>query len=216
MANIHPTAIVDERAQLVDDVRVGPGCVIEADVKIGAGTVLRESVVIRRYTTLGSHNLVDAFCVLGGEPQDLKFDPNTVSYLRIGEGNVFREHVTISRATGEGNVTLVGNKTYWMAGAHAGHNATVEDEAILVNGSALAGHSTLEHKAILSAHVVVHQFTWVGTMVMSQGNCPVSMHVPPYVLIAGVSRVIGLNSIGLRRTRTSRRRTGGRSRRRSS
>ena len=197
MANIHPTAIVDERAQLWTT-SAWVRAALSRPTSRSARARSCESVVIRRYTTLGSHNLVDAFCVLGGEPQDLKFDPNTVSYLRIGEGNVFREHVTISRATGEGNVTLVGNKTYWMAGAHAGRNATVEDEAILVNGSALAGHSTLGAKAILSAHVVVHQFTWVGTMVMSQGNCAVSMHVPPYVLIAGVSRVIGLNSIGLR------------------
>lgn len=200
MAKIHPTAIVDKRAELADDVEIGPGSVVEADVKIGPGTVLRENVIVRRYTTLGANNTVDAFTVLGGEPQDLKFDPNTVSYLRIGDGNVFREHVTISRATGEGNATVVGNKTYWMTHSHAGHNATIEDEVILVNGAALAGHSELGAKSILSAHVAVHQFCWVGTMVMSQGNSAASMHVPPYTLMAGVSRVIGLNSIGLRRS----------------
>jgi UDP-N-acetylglucosamine acyltransferase len=200
MTKIHPTAIVDGRAELADDVEIGPGSVVEADVKIGPGTVLRQNVIVRRYTTLGAKNTVDAFTVLGGEPQDLKFDPSTVSYLRIGDGNVFREHVTISRATGQGNATVVGNKTYWMVGTHAGHNATVEDEAILVNGSALAGHSTLGAKAILSAHVVVHQFTWVGTMVMSQGNCATSMHVPPYTIFAGANYVVGLNTIGLRRS----------------
>jgi UDP-N-acetylglucosamine acyltransferase len=199
MAKIHPTAIVDKRAKLADDVEIGPGSVVEADVKIGPGTVLRQNVIVRRYTTLGANNIVDAFTVLGGEPQDLKFDPNTVSYLRIGDGNVFREHVTISRATGEGNATVVGNKTYWMVGSHAGHNATVHDEAILVNGSALAGHSELGAKSILSAHVVIHQFTWVGTMVMSQGNGATSMHVPPYTIFAGANYVVGLNSVGLRR-----------------
>ncbi len=200
MAKIHPTAIVDKRAELADDVEIGPGSVVEADVKIGPGTVLRQNVIVRRYTTLGRGNTVDAFTVLGGEPQDLKFDPNTVSFLRIGDGNVFREHVTISRATGEGNATVVGNKTYWMVGSHAGHNATVHDEAILVNGSALAGHSELGAKAILSAHVVVHQFTWVGAMVMSQGNGACSMHVPPYTIFARFNCLVGLNTVGLRRS----------------
>lgn len=200
MATIHPTAIVDKRAELAEDVTVGPGCVVEADVKIGAGSVLRENVIVRRYTTLGQRNIVDAFTVLGGEPQDLKFDPKMVSYLRIGDGNVFREHVTISRATGEGNATVVGNKTYWMTHSHAGHNATVGDEVILVNGSALAGHAEIGAKAILSAHAAIHQFTWVGTMVMSQGNSIITMHIPPYTLAAGTNLVVGLNTIGLRRS----------------
>jgi len=199
MPNVHPTAIVDPAAEIADDVRIGPGCVIEPDVKIARRCLLRENVIIRRYTTLGENNRIDAFCVLGGEPQDLKFDRNCVSYLRIGDDNVFREGVTISRATGEGKATLVGAGTYWMAGAHAGHNAVVEDEAILTNGCAVAGHATIGRRAILSVHVAVHQFTWIGELVMAQGNAGASMHVPPYTMLAGINTVIGLNAVGLRR-----------------
>ena len=200
MPRIHPTAIVDPEAHLANDVVVGPHSVVEGGARIGPGTVLREGVVVRRYTTLGAGNLVDAYTVLGGEPQDLKFDPATVSHLRIGDGNVFREGVTISRATGAGNETRVGSRTYWMAGAHAGHNATVEDGAILANGCAVGGHATVGAAAILSAHVGIHQFCWVGERVMSQGHAGVSTHVPPYVLIAGdINCVAGLNTVGLRR-----------------
>ncbi len=197
---IHPTAVVDPRARLADDVEVGPYSIVEGDVTIGPGTVLREHVAIRRYTTLGAGNFVDANTVLGGEPQDLKFDSRSVTFLRIGDHNVFREGVTISRATGEGKETVVGNKTYWMTGAHAGHNVVVEDEAILVNGSALAGHTILGKKAILSAHVAIHQFCWIGEMAMSQGNAAANMHVPPYVMFTGVSQIVGLNHVGLRRS----------------
>ena len=200
MAKIHPTAEVDSQASLADDVEVGPHCMVEADVKIGAGTVLRSHVIVRRYTSLGSGNFVDSFSVLGGEPQDYKFDPATESYLRIGNDNVFREGVTISRATGDGCVTTVGNGTYWMTNSHAGHNAVVGDETILVNGSALAGHAEVGRKVILSAHAVVHQFCWVGELVMVQGNTGISMHVPPYMLAAmPINRLVGLNLVGLRR-----------------
>lgn len=170
MPRIHPTAIVDAKAQLAEDVEVGPFCIIEGDVVIGAGTVVRDHAVIRRYTTLGSGNFVDSFCSLGGEPQDLKFSPQTVSYVRIGNNNVFREGVTISRATGEGNVTSIGNNNYWMTQAHAGHNATVENDVVLGNNVALAGHSVVHSRAILSANTGIHQFCWVGQMAMTQGG----------------------------------------------
>jgi UDP-N-acetylglucosamine acyltransferase len=151
---------------------------------------------------MGRGNVLDAFVVLGGPPQDLKFLPATVSYVRIGDRNVFREGVTISRATGEGKVTTVGSRTYWMTGSHAGHNATVEDDAILVNGSGLGGFATLGRRAILSSHVMIHQFCRIGESVMTQGNSGISMHVPPFCLVGiGINRVIGLNIVGMRRSK---------------
>ena len=200
MPKIHPTAVVDSSAELADGVEIGPYAIVEADVRIGEGTRLASHAVVRRYTTLGRNNLVDSGAVLGGLPQDLKFSPATVSYLRIGDGNVFREGVTISRATGEGNVTTVGSRTYWMACSHAGHNATVEDGVILTNGSAIGGHATVMQGAILSANASVHQFCWLGERAMIQGCGGTSTHVPPYSLLAiGVNKLVGLNLVGLRR-----------------
>ena len=199
MPRIHPTAIVHDGAGLADDVEVGPYCVIEPDVQIGAGCLLREHVIIRRYTTIGQRNLFDAFCVIGGQPQDLKFKPDTVSYVRIGNDNTFREGVTISRATDNGKATVVGNKNFWMALAHAGHNVTVEDDVILTNGVVIGGHATIGRRAILSAHAGVHQFCWIGEGVMTQGNAGFSTHVPPFTVGAGINRLVGLNTVGLRR-----------------
>ena len=200
MPNIHPTAIVDKTARLGDDVEVGAYCIVEADVVIGAGSALRPHAMIRRHTTLGEGNSVDSFCVLGGEPQDHKFDPDTTSYLRIGDHNIFREGVTISRATGEGKATTVGSKTHWMAGSHAGHNAQIADEVILTNCAALAGHTVVGRRAILSARASVHQFCWIGEMVLLQGHAAVTMHVPPYTLaIIPINSVGGLNTVGLQR-----------------
>jgi UDP-N-acetylglucosamine acyltransferase len=200
MAKIHPTAIVHPTAVISDDVEIGAYSTVEADVVIGSGSVMREHATLRRYTTIGQNNIVDTHAVLGGVPQDFKFDPRIVSYLRVGDNNVFREGVTISRATGEGNATIVGNRTYWMTAAHAGHDAVVEDDALLVNGAALAGHTVLGRGAILSAHVAVHQFCWVGERAMGQGNSATSMHIPPFTLFAGANRVVSLNVVGMRRS----------------
>jgi UDP-N-acetylglucosamine acyltransferase len=185
MPKIHPSAIVHPEAELADDVEVGAYALVEADVTIGPGCVLRPHAVVRRFTSLGCGNLVDSFAVLGGEPQDLKFEAKTRSFLRIGDGNVFREGVTISRATGEGNATVVGDRSYWMTAAHAGHNAVV--------------HTVIGRRVVISAHVGVHQFCWVGDGVMSQGNAAIAMHVPPFVVVSGLDSVVGLNIVGLRR-----------------
>ncbi len=200
MATIHPTAQVDSSAVLADDVEVGPFSLVEPDVTIGPGTVLRSHVVIRRHTTLGAGNLVDSFAVLGGPPQDYKFDPSQVSYLKIGNGNIFREGVTVNRATGEGAATVVGDNTYWFANSHAGHNTEIRDRAILVNGTLVGGHSTVGSRAILGANGAIHQFCRIGERVMFQGGAMVGMHVPPYVLCAEVNKVISLNAVGLRRS----------------
>ena len=199
MANIHPTAIVDQSAKLTDDVTVGPFCIVEGDVEIGPGTVLRHHVVVRRHTTLGANNTLDAFVVLGGEPQDVKFAPDTVSYVRIGDDNVFRESVTISRAATLGEATTVGNGTYWMANSHAGHDTTIGDGVTLANGVLVAGHVTVGPQTILSGGVLIHQYTWLGEMVMTRGQTGAGQHVPPFVLIAYINSVVGLNVVGLRR-----------------
>ena len=200
MARIHPTAIVASEAKLSEDVEVGPYCILEKDVEIGARTVLSSHVVLRRNTIMGSDNRVEPFVVLGGDPQDLKFDPDQVGYLRIGDGNIFREGVTISRAAGRDKATLVGDRTYWFANSHAGHNAQIDDEVILVNGVLLAGHCTIGRGAVLPANGMIHQFTWVGEKVMCQGASAITMHVPPYVICAEVNNIVSLNFVGLRRS----------------
>jgi len=199
MPKVHPTAIVHKDARIADDVEIGPCCIVDRDVEIGAGCILRDHAVVRRYTSLGEGNFLDSFVVLGGEPQDLKFDPDTATHLRIGSHNVFREHVTINRATAQGGATLVGNRTYWMVGSHAGHDATIEDEVVLVNNAAVAGHATIHRGTILSANVLIHQFCWVGEMVMTEGAAGTRSHVPPYTMLLPRSQVCGLNVIGLRR-----------------
>lgn len=199
MPEIHQTAAVDPGATLADDVEVGAGCVVESGVAIGAGTVLRPHAVVRRGTTLGKDNLVDSFAVLGGDPQDLSFDRKTETFLHVGNGNTFREGVTISRATKPGGATTVGDNTLWMANSHAGHDSTIGSGVVIVNAVLLAGHTVVGDRAILSGNTLVHQFTWIGEMVMTQGHSGIGMHVPPYVMVAGINEIVGLNLVGLRR-----------------
>ncbi len=199
MTKIHPTAIIDPAANVADDLEVGPFSIIESDVTIGPGCKLNSSVVVRRHTSMGSNNFVDSNTVIGGYPQDIKFDPDTVSSVEIGDGNVIRESVTVNRATGEGNSTVIGNNNYFMTYAHAGHNCVLEDNVVLVNGVSLGGFSHVCSGVVLSLGTGIHQFVRVGELVMFRGRGSASSHVPPYVMVGQINGVIGLNSVGLRR-----------------
>lgn len=200
MANrIHPAATVDPAAELGDGIEIGPHAVVEGQTIVGDGCRLMAGSVVRRFTRMGRGNVLHPCAVLGGEPQDLKFDPRTESWVIIGDHNVFREGATVHRGTGEGTRTIIADHNYLMTAAHVGHNCTVGSNCVMVNGSALGGHVELHDRAILSAHVSVHQFCWIGEMVMSQGNGIATQHVPPYCMIAGFGEVVGLNRVGLRR-----------------
>ncbi len=196
---IHPTAIVDPNAQIGENVQIGAYAIVEADTVIGDGTVLKSHAIIRRFTTLGANNTVDSFSVLGGEPQDTKFNSDDETFLIIGDNNTFREGVTISRATGIGNATTVGSGTYWMANAHAGHNCTIKDDVTLVNYACVAGHGEVGERVLLSGYVGVHQFCWVGEGAMGQGKSIITTHLPPFCLATQMNTVCGLNVIGMRR-----------------
>jgi UDP-N-acetylglucosamine acyltransferase len=197
----HPTAVVDPAAQIGRDVQIGAGAIVESDTIIGDGCRLMPMSVIRRWTTLGAGNIVHSFAVLGGEPQDYGHDPSIRSFLRIGQRNVFREGVTVSRGTGVDAVTTIGDDNYFMTAAHVGHNCVVGNHCVMVNGSALGGYAQLADRVNLSAHVVIHQYCWVGTMVMSIGNGASNKHVPPYCMLGKVNLIAGLNRVGIARAK---------------
>jgi len=196
---IHPTAIIDPGARIGENVEIGPNVVVETDVAIGDRCRLMPGAVLHRYTEMGSENVVGPYCVLGGLPQDLGFDAGTPTFLRIGSGNVFREYVTLNRATDEGGATTLGDGCYLMTQCHVGHDSALGSRVIMANNAAIAGHCEIHDGANISANVVIHQFCWVGRMVMMRGNSATSCHIPPFVMTRDVNFAVGLNVVGMRR-----------------
>ncbi len=194
-ALIHPSATIGENAVIESGVIVGPRCVI------GAGTRLRARCVIVQDTTLGEHNDVHPYAVLGGDPQDRAYNPDTPGKLIIGSRNLIREGVTISRGTMPGPDTVIGDSNMLMAQSHIGHNCRVGSHNTFGNGASLAGHVHLGDRVTLSGFALVHQFVDIGDLCMFQGGAAVSMHVPPFVIVTNSMRntIAGLNTIGLRR-----------------
>lgn len=197
---IHPTAIVADGAQLASGVEIGPYSIISAASVIGAGCVIGAHVVLEHRVVLGEGTKVGHGTILGANPQDLSFDPaRQDSGVRIGRNNTIREYVTIHRATKENGDTLVGDKNFLMTGCHVGHDGQIGNHVIMANNVLIAGHVCVADSAFLGGGSVFHQFVTVGCLAMVQGDSGFSKNVPPYTVVSRLNRVIGLNSIGLRR-----------------
>ncbi|TGK02898.1 acyl-ACP--UDP-N-acetylglucosamine O-acyltransferase [Leptospira langatensis] len=197
---IHPTAIVDSKAELHESVEVGAYSIIEKDVVIGEGTVIETGARIFAGTRFGKFNKVHHGAVIGVGPQDLGFDPNTASKTIIGDNNTFKEYSNIHRGTKVDSPTIIGNRNYVMGNAHVGHDCILGDDNILTHGLVLAGHVTVGNKAFISGLVAVHQFCFVGDYAMIAGCSKVVQDVPPYATADGnPCSIIGLNTVGLKR-----------------
>ena len=196
---IHPSAIVSVEADLAEDVEVGPFAIIGSGAKIGPGCRIGAHAQIIGDVAIGAGSVIGRSALIGGEPQDLGFQPGTKSSVRIGRENVLREHVTVHRSAAEGGETVVGDHNFLMVGAHLAHDVSMGDHNVLANNVLLAGHVEVGDRVFLGGGTVVHQFIRLGDFCLTQGNSAISKDVPPYVIAFKLNRFGGVNVIGLRR-----------------
>jgi UDP-N-acetylglucosamine acyltransferase len=197
---IHPTAIIDPKADIDSNVDVGPHSIIGENVQIGSGTVIGPHVVIQPYVEIGPDCNIFQYASIGAVPQALKF-AGEETHVKVGRGTVVREFVTINRGTGfGGGITEVGEENFLMAYVHIAHDCKTGRNVILANNATLAGHIILEDFVTVGGLVAIHQFVRIGNYAYVGGKSAVVKDIPPYVIAAGDrAKLHGLNSVGLKR-----------------
>ncbi len=195
---IHPTAIIDPKAELDADVEIGPYCVIEANVQVGAGCRLYHGVYLTGWTTIGENCELHPGCIVGHTPQDIKYGGER-SFCRVGSNNIIREYVTIHRGTVPESETRIGDRCFLLAGAHVAHNCVVGNGVTIINNASLSGHVTVGDRVTVGGDVGVHQFVRIGTLAMIAGTACLHMDIVPFALVDIPGRVVGINRVGLRR-----------------
>ncbi|MDX1699302.1 MAG: acyl-ACP--UDP-N-acetylglucosamine O-acyltransferase [Melioribacteraceae bacterium] len=197
--NIDSTALVSPKAQLGNNISIGPYTIIEDDVVIGDDCIIGPHVTIYNGARLGKKVKIFQGASVSNRPQDLKFaDEETL--MEIGDGSTIREFATLHRGTIESGTSKVGKNCLLMAYTHIAHDCIVGDNVILANLVQLGGHVEIDDWVIIGGASVVHQFEKIGKHAMVGGGFRVTSDVPPYILAAGEPlKFTGLNSVGLRR-----------------
>ena len=200
MSAIHPSAVIDARAELAADVEVGACAVIGPHVRVAEGCSIGAHAVVQGHTTIGRGNRIFAFAAIGGEPQDKKY-AGEPTRLAIGDGNTIREYVTINTGTAQGGgLTMLGDDNWIMAYVHIAHDCQVGSHTIIANATQLGGHVRLGDWAFLGGLSGIHQFVRIGAHAMTGFQTRLSQDLPPYVTAAGnPAAATGINAEGLRR-----------------
>jgi len=197
--SIHP------RAEIDDDVEIGPFCVIGPKVRIRSGTRLENNVTLMGRVSIGRDNHIFPNVVIGGHPQDVSYSGADTQVI-LGEGNIVREGVTINRASEkEDGITAVGNHNFLMANCHVAHDCKLGDHIVMANGALLGGHVHVYDHASLSGGVGVHHFASIGSYSFISGLSRVLHDVPPFMLVEGSpARPRCINIVALKRNDFSR------------
>ena len=197
---IHPTAIINSKANLDSSVKVGPYSIIDGDVCIGAGSVIGNHVTITGNTTIGKNNHIYHYSSIGESPQDKKYNQEK-TFLEIGDNNTIREFCTFNRGTVQDqSLTKIGNDNWIMAYVHIAHDCEIKNHTILANNASLAGHVSIDDYAILGGFTLVHQFCKIGSHIITAVNTVVFKDIPPYVIASGYdAKPNGINAEGLKR-----------------
>ena len=197
---IHPTAIIDSKAEVDSSVKIGPYSIIKENVSIGYNTTVGPYVIIEPYVTIGPGCNIFQYAAIGAVPQDLKFKGEE-TYVKIGRGCTIREFVTIHRGTGPGGITEIGEESFLMAYTHIAHDCKIGRKVILSNNASLAGHIIIGDYSTIGALVGIHQFVKIGEHAFIGGKSAIVKDIPPYVIAAGDrAKLHGMNTIGLKRS----------------
>jgi len=200
MTVIHPTALVDSRAQLDDSVEVGAYSIIGPEVTIGARTKIGPHVVIDGRTTIGCDNVFYQFSSIGAAPQDKKYAGEPTG-LQIGDRNLIREFCTFNRGTvQDSGMTRLGDDNWMLAYVHLAHDCQVGNHTIFSNNASLAGHVHVGDWVVMGGFSGVHQFCKIGAHAMLGMNTSLTQDVPPFILLSGnPAAAHGVNIEGLKR-----------------
>lgn len=199
-SGIHPTAIIAPTAQIGERVDIGPYAFVGERCVVGDGCVIAMRATLERNVTLAPGVRIGIGSVLGGDPQDLKYKGEHTT-VDIGENTIVREYATINRGTSHSLKTSVGSGSFLMSYVHLAHDCQIGNGVIIGNGTQLAGHVTIDDRAIVSGLVAVHQFARIGRHSFVGGCSRVAKDVPPYLKAVGNPvKLYGLNSVGLQRS----------------
>ncbi|MEL0102951.1 MAG: acyl-ACP--UDP-N-acetylglucosamine O-acyltransferase [Gammaproteobacteria bacterium] len=197
---ISKLAVIDKTVTLGNNVTIGPYSIVHPNVRIDDNTSIESHCIIYPDTIIGKNNKIYDHVIIGADPQDLNFDTNIKTSVKILDNNIIREFVTIHRSTKEEKPTQIYSNSMIMVNCHIAHDCIVGDNVIMSNTSILGGHAMIEEFAVLGGNTLVHQHVRVGKLSMTAGGTRIVKDVIPYMLVGrDPVKHYCLNKVGIKR-----------------
>lgn len=176
---IHPSAYVHPSVKIPESVTIGPWCLVDEGAEIGEDVILESRVHVYGHVSVGAGTHVFDGAVLGAPPQDLKYNGEPTR-LEVGENCTIREYCTLNRGTVQGGgCTRVGDKVLIMAYSHVGHDCQIGRGVVIANGCQLGGHVRIGQFATIGGVTAIQQRNQVGAYAFVGGTYKVDKDVPP-------------------------------------
>ncbi|MDR3369734.1 UDP-3-O-(3-hydroxymyristoyl)glucosamine N-acyltransferase [Rhodoferax sp.] len=173
VALIHPSAVIDSKANVHPTARIGALCVVEAGAHIGADTVLKSRVTVSENCTVGERCLIHPGVVIGAD--GFGFAPNDGAWekieqlgnVRIGndveigantcidrgalQDTVLEDGVKLDNLIQIGHNVFVGRHTAMAGCAGVAGSAHIGAHCTVGGGAVVLGHLTLADGVNISA-----------------------------------------------------------------
>lgn len=201
MKNVHPTAIIENGANIHKDAKIDAYAYVSANATIKKGVHVMQGAQICNKTTIEENTRIFSYAMVGSIPQDLKYNQGDDTSLFVGKNTTIREFATINVGTiGGGGITKIGDNVLVMNYVHIAHDCIVGNNVILANNATLAGHVSVGDFSVIGGLTPVHQFVSIGEGCMIAGASALSQDIPPFCLAEGNRAIVrSLNLTGLRR-----------------
>ena len=207
-AGIHPTAVVDDAAQLADGVSIGANCTIEAGVVIGANTVISANCYIgykttigadcliypmvstREFSEIGSRVVIHNGTVVGadGFGYAVQDDGSRTKIPQIGKVVIEDDveigaNVAIDRA--RFGKTLIGKGSKIDNLVQIAHNVVIGEHTVMCGQSGISGSTTVGSRVILAGQAGLAGHLRVGDGAIVGAQSGVMKDVPDREFVIG-------------------------------
>jgi acetyltransferase-like isoleucine patch superfamily enzyme len=183
--------LIDETAEIADDVQLGPFAVVGAGVVMGSGTRIGAHVVIHDGTVLGAGCEVQDGAVLGKSPKLARSSTASTAALaplEIGDRAVVCCGAVVFAGARLGEGVIVGDQAFVRERAEIGAGTVIGRGSTVDNDVRIGSRTKIQTDVYVTAYSVVEDDVFVGPGVCMTNDSTMGRHDKSYPLRGPVLR----------------------------
>ena len=208
-AGIHPSAVIDETAEIGGDAFIGANVVIAAHAKIGRGAQILPNATVYENVVIGADSIIHSNvsirenCEIGANciiHNNTTIGSDGFGYAKTEQKRWLKIPQT-GRVVIEDDVEIGANtaidcasvgETRIRRGAkidnlvQIGHSCTVDEDALICSQTGLAGSSVIGKRVILAGQVGIAGHLKIGDDVVVTAKSATSHDIEPGKIISGI------------------------------